>query len=211
MELKFIDRIGIELEGAWTAKPINMIHDGSVKGLPGYKGEVVSPPLKYNDIETFLSANCPTYVNETCGLHVHVSFKDNTISYLSLMEKGFFEYFSNYMRTWGKVNLPNHTEFWNRLEGKNIFCAKVFQPEAQINSITKDYNTGAARRTQLNYCYAMHKTIECRMFPAFNDPKTIKLCVDALLDCYESYLANNHKKFKTEFETEISEAELIDE
>ena len=46
--MKFIDRIGVELEGGWEKTPpdVDAIgHDGSVRVQARYVGEIASPPM----------------------------------------------------------------------------------------------------------------------------------------------------------------------
>lgn len=83
-----IHRIGIELEGGWRKVPpgTQIGPDGSVQ-ITRYQderlivGELSSPPLSLDPKDepiywtTWLKKFYPSHVNETCGMHVHLSFK----------------------------------------------------------------------------------------------------------------------------------------
>lgn len=190
---KYINLIGIELEGGWknikTSKDVIYKSDHSVEIRDYYYdhiGEINSIPLQFEQVESWIKSYCPDKVNKTCGLHVHVSFK-NFSDYVRLMDNKFYDYFIECMVNWGKEqNFPANHLFWNRLKGKNNFCRKRWTPLGQIIDIEDRY-------TQLNFCFSEHGTLECRSFPAFDDPKIIYSSVCSLVNCYESYLSKSRK------------------
>lgn len=199
-DLKYINKIGCELEGSWDNCPYDLIQDVSVVIDDAiYEGETNSPPLCYEDLVKWIKNNTPNKVNSTCGLHVHVSLH-RTKDYIRLMEKGFNSFFLVYMEKWGTetMKFPKKHVFWERYNSENRFCLKDFNPDEQVNL----KNKGNARRTHLNYCYALHGTIECRLFPAFNKSDSIIKCVEAYVDCIESYLSSV-KEFEDEKPVEI--------
>lgn len=208
-EFKFVSHIGIELEGGWDSTPTGVRPDGSLRNINGASciGEVASPPIdNFSELEEYVKKFCPKYVNESCGLHIHVSFKSSS-HYLTLMEDKFYKYFLARMKDFGtKMEFPTNHLFWNRYEGKNKFCINEFYPERQINLNHKD----SIRYTHLNYCYTLHKTIECRMFPAFNDVDTIMSTIKELVNCYELYLSYNSANLINQIEEFISEDELVE-
>src|SRR5690348_9266825 len=85
-----INLVGIELEGGWNRCPDKKLghfdHDGSVRFEPFdkdgdrmpmpqyYTGEYVSYPMPVDQIASWLRTTYPEHVNDTCGLHVHMSF-----------------------------------------------------------------------------------------------------------------------------------------
>lgn len=208
-DLKFINKVGIEIEGGWPHTPNGYIKDQSLSGLASpVRGEVPSPPLLMSEVEKWVKMYCPIEVNQTCGLHIHVSFK-NLASYLCVMEQDFYDLFLIRMDEWGKKEkLPAAHQFWYRLKGNNHFCKRAFNPAAQVHTKTK----GDHRYTHLNYCYDMHGTIECRLFPGFKEPELIISAVNALVSCYEEYLEKNFKKLECSHNYEIIEeaGELIE-
>lgn len=207
-DLKYIDRIGVELEGGWNSNINRKIYaDGSVRVVAPYRGEVASPPSTLEEIAKYIKNNTPDVVDDSCGLHIHMSFKNNSSSFLTLMEKDFYIFFKNQMREWGILqNLKPTHQFWHRLAGENRFCKDAFQPEKQVHMKGK----GDHRYTQLNYCYAMHGTIECRLFPGFTDPDIIISAVHALVKCYEDYLESKKNEMNDEFHDAVIEDDLIE-
>lgn len=187
MELKYIDKIGVEMEGAWDEKPEKLYEDVSVTCRGNYHGETCSPPSVYHDLEKYIKNNCPDYVDPSCGLHVHISFK-SVNDYLRLTDKAFHDFFKQEMKKFGEsMGYKATHRFFNRLSGKNKFCNDEFRPDDQIYLKTK----ADARRTHLNYCYSLHGTIECRLFPSYNNPTEVMEAVKAFISCVEKYLENN--------------------
>jgi hypothetical protein len=198
MDFARIDRVGIELEGGWATRPGNAAHhpDGSVRIQYGTNGatvigEMVSAPISdWQTISDWIFTTYPAAHNSSCGMHVHVSFK-NRRDYARLMDPQFFEYFQERMRTWGtRVGLPASHLFWTRLDGFNTFCRKAFLPDQQA-AIRSKHRSGGVRYTQLNYCFKVHGTIECRLFPVFKQPRIAASAVQELLSIYEDYLRDN--------------------
>jgi hypothetical protein len=198
-----IDRIGIEFEGGWDTEPDDMKGDGSVD-IPGYNGdseedcccdedyecdnhgggegvsgEVASQPLHAEDVWPTIQKYCPDAVNRTCGLHVHISFKQS-YDYERLSRPVFWRYFRQHIYQWAKTTLQGDklTEFMRRFEGRNNYCKAEFMP------IKPD-----CRYKQLNFAAMRdHGTIEVRLLPAFDNPETIFSAVSALVSIFDTYL-----------------------
>lgn len=167
-----IKAIGVELEGGWDSPPPNELHrDGSVTVNANYVGEVSSSPLHdLAAMETWVRANYPTRVNNSCGLHVHLS--TNELNYSRLMEPEFNQFFEGRMAEFLSIGLasgrPGYDLLRQRFQGLNQYCQKKFIPAQQL--FLKDrYGDTAThpRYAQLNFCYGRHGTLECRMFPCF--------------------------------------------
>jgi hypothetical protein len=190
MDFVRINKVGVELEGAWLTRPPNaaFTHDGSVSvpGLFDRVGEYVSAPIAtWPDVITWVTETYPSKANDTCGMHVHTSFKSKR-DYARLMTPEFWEYFTERITAWGRrVNLGLNHPFWRRLEGSNQYCHKRFQPDVQVTQRRKYYSE---RYTQLNYCFRIHGTIECRLFPVFKEARIAVSAINELLDIYETYL-----------------------
>jgi len=224
---KFVNAVGIELEGAWAkfidkdgkavksmgqdvitkTKPKKHKHDGSVTigdSAGTWSGEIASKPLQVRNIATWIRRNRPHITNHTCGIHVHVSLKSNN-SYARLVDKNFHQKYKKKMTSWASKNeIPQTHEFWKRLKGENDYCKDAFNPESQI------YRTGRGgnRYYHLNYCYGLWKTIEFRMLPAFEETHFM---VDSVLETVrivENYL-ESEPPLKDEWadETEYEEIE----
>ena len=122
------------------------------------------------------------------------------------------------MAKWGKeMKFPAKHLFWERLEGKNRFCFKAFRPDEQVNLKTKEDGNRRnlegqeLRRSQLNFCYAMHGTLECRLFPGFATVKECQSAVEAFINCVESYLDKTPDTLMLDeeaIEIEIQEEEI---
>jgi len=217
-----IDLVGIEIEGSWDEDPPcgEIVHDGSVyvndvnsrcETHPGPAtngiGEVVSPPMEVDEVATWVHQNYPDEVNETCGLHIHISMDHKR--YQHLMDSQWYEHFKQAMRTWGGNNrdrLPK--TFFDRFEGETDwarrYCRDLFEPDKQIRR-----GGGPGRYTQWNYqAFRAHGTVECRFLPAFGvSPDAVPresatdgdsgLAVDAIhtiIDIIENYLEQDNKQ-----------------
>lgn len=187
---KNISRAGFEVEGGWNYRPrLPMKGDGSVSGVSGDRGEIASPP--YDDYEILckdLEENYPSDCNKSCGFHIHVSFQ-SIHDYGLLMEKGFFDFFQEKMKAWGKNYPCKNKEFWDRLNGGNTYCAKTFNPEEQISGRSGE------RYTQLNFCaYLRHKTVECRLLPMFKQKDTAKSALKQVLSIFDDWITQQKKQ-----------------
>lgn len=191
MSFKHINKVGVEIEGGWDYQRDDLIPDGSISRdyfseKSPYVGELVSKPLATKEeVFEFVGTNWPTEVIDKCGYHIHFSLK-NINFYSECMNPVFYQEFLNRMEKWGKDFPCDNKNFWNRLNDLNRYCRRSFYPEAQIKHTSKS-NSGS-RYTHLNYCYGLHKTIECRLFPAFKTAKTAISASEALFDFIEDYL-----------------------
>lgn len=205
---EFIDKVGVEIEGGWNYSRDDLIADGSIHRGHFFSsvvvGELVSKPMSsLESIHIFIGKNWPTEVNPRCGFHVHVSFK-NINFYAACMNSNFYKEFLQAMEQWGKDYPCKNPNFWERLNNENRFCTRTFNPDAQVKLTGKN----EARYTQLNYCYAFHKTIECRLFPGFKDYRTAQSAVKAFVEFIENYLKNhpiNEETLKESLTDEESE------
>ena len=162
--------------------------DGSVEGITAdFVGEAASPVLCVHEMPAWLAEYWPHKSNETCGMHVHISLTSN-LNYSRLTSPRFNEYFLSEMFKWGhEINLGPRHRFWPRLEGRNTYCRKHWEPIGQMLH-------GDCRYTQLNFCYLQHGTVECRLFPMFKQLKIGTLAVYRLCEIVESYLAANQAR-----------------
>lgn len=209
--VKYIDKIGLELEGGWATPPFKAVTDHSVKinhqcgsferqnchtcgclDHYGYvpvngkwwQGETNSPALTLDKVAEWLKKNYPDVSNESCGMHIHLSFK-STGHYLKLMDIKFNNYFIDYMDKKAKNSPIGSSAFWKRFKGENKFASPKFHPEKQVQVTGKG---GTDRYTHLNYCWSMHGTLECRLFPMYSSIEVAGEAIKAFIDCVESYL-----------------------
>jgi len=96
------------------------------------------------------------------------------------------------MESWGKRWNIKNSEFWNRLNGANNFCRKDFSPEAQARST---YKYADVRYRHWNFCYMIHKTLECRMLPVFKEVRIAKAAATEVYDIVESWLEKSPEEF----------------
>lgn len=192
MKYSFINKVGLELEGGWTdIRGFHLVHDGSVNIDAPFVGEVVSKPLEPSGIETWLFNAYPDVLNETCGLHVHVSVK-NPLYYAHLMELEFQEYLIKALITWGnKIKIRADHPFWSRVRGENTYASFNFWPERQWDR--KEHH--GERYTALNYTWARFQTVECRVLPGFKQKECALGAIFAVIDAFETFLETK-KDFK---------------
>lgn len=168
-----IERLGVELEGAWKNLPggVRLEHDGSVFRntalSPGWqKGELPIGPIQPAALEKFMRKYYPHKVDATCGMHVHMSF-ENLYQYSALETIEYQESIIYYLTLWAKEEaFPKEHHIWKRLGGKSEFCQKKFWPDLQAAARVKDHdqNRDGHRYTIVNYC-GRQLTIEIRVLP----------------------------------------------
>lgn len=190
---KYIEKIGVELEGGWTERRHDLHADESLREADfpdcGCFGELVSAPINNEkELFNFIRDNWPDATSDRCGYHIHFSFKNPGL-YALCMETAFYNTFLKVMDDWGKKTNLKSKEFWSRLKGENKYCRKSFEPHRQSMCRTKDEaRRGDLRRTHWNFCFSLYGTIECRMLPTFKD---VEIAIDAtnvLIKFLEDYL-----------------------
>lgn len=143
-------------------------------------GEVVSEPLELPPsvaVEEWIRGSYPQHVNDTCGLHVHMSFY-HKLNYSRLMTPEFTPYIVEAISRWGvERGIPKTHMLWNRLNPQHPWslqhCAHVFLGDRQAVIDRKDFQSRGkphSRYTFINYCEAQHHTVECRGLPMFGTP-----------------------------------------
>ena len=195
-----IDKVGIEIEGLWTETGSRRVRtaasqwhmgisgDGSIhtrgcsRGL--YANEFQTAPGYVEAALAQLVAGYPDEVNESCGMHVHVSFLDPTVI-TQLMTPEFFAYFRRRWLEWGeRTGLHPDCEFYSRLEGENQYC------RPNDNRTITD-NAHHDRYFQLNFsAWHEHKTVECRLLPMFQHAAIGVSAVKELLSIYHDWVTD---------------------
>lgn len=200
-----IDKIGIELEGGWVAAPrgVNIIRDGSVafteseqlKMPLAHVGELPSPPLSLDKdagtyFEKWLKVSYPHAVNQTCGMHVHMSLK-NVFSYNRLMTPKFQDTVISYIGKWAtREGFDKGHPIWHRLAGNSEYCQRVFAADAQARVTSKDYDhhRNGHRYTIIHYCYGRLGTVECRLLPMMTTVEQAAKAIHELLNITNGFL-----------------------
>lgn len=194
-----VHRVGIELEGGWSKLPsgVRVTHDGSVhmsedQLLNGCKlvGELPSPILEVASFPGWMRQFYPHFVNDTCGMHVHMSFL-TALTYQRLMSAKFPATIVAYMSRWAKEqSLEKDHPIWERLRGNSRYCQHVFMADQQVKNVTKDHDQARPghRYTAINYCYATKSTLECRLLPMMSTVDLGISAVQEILDITNGYL-----------------------
>lgn len=197
-----INMLGIELEGGWLVLPrgTELTRDSSIhfRGdlpLQGI-GELPSPPLALNEWTKWITKFYPSHVNETCGLHVHLSFK-SALAYHRLIDPTYPATIVKYIRRWaeGKGFAKDHP-IWPRLDDKNEFCQHKFYADSQVRDSRKDFDhhRPGCRYTVMSYHYSRLRTIECRLLPMFDTVELGTEAVQQVVNITSAYLLATNKK-----------------
>ena len=192
-----IINVGIEIEGGWTRLPpgARIVRDGSVH-LPEVGedlvaiGEFPSHPMSPSDVDMWMRAFYPQYVNSTCGLHVHMSFK-HALQYQRLMSEEYPATIVEYMTRWAiEEALPMTHPLWARLKGESLYCQHIFNADQQVLNQDKDYNQQRKghRYTVINYCWARYHTLECRLLPMMSTVEQSIRAVQEVMDITNKFL-----------------------
>lgn len=202
-----VNMVGIELEGGWTKLPrgCRVIRDGSVlfnrpgdtpiSDLKGV-GEVPSAPLMMDEWEKWLRLYYPQHVNETCGMHVHLSFK-NALAYSRTMDSSYPATILAYVTEWAKrEKLDAAHPLWPRLEGKSEYCQHIYDADIQILKTSKEYDhhREGHRYTVVNYSWGRHNTVECRLLPMMATADVAVSAIQEVINITNSYLAATAKR-----------------
>jgi hypothetical protein len=194
-------QMGVELEGSWTisrstvaggVRGAKAVNDPSVKIGHGDPGEIITRPhANLEELIADVSQLYPDNVHVSCGMHVHASFTPMNGSVIASAD--FYNYFKKEWEKWGKkMKLDRHHEFWVRLSGSNKNARDEFNPEVQLKGDGRGGKGGHARYTMLNfYAWEIHKTVECRLLPMFQDKNISIEAIRHLGWIYDSYLSQH--------------------
>lgn len=198
MPWKYIRSVGLELEAGFKHKRADLHTDDSLRADQFFNsacwGELISEPINSEEEVINWLKNSYADVSESpvcAAYHIHVSFRH--INYYSqCMNIEFFNKFMENTEKWAKDFPIRNDAFWDRLHGKNKYCVPDFRAETQVKCRTKDeMRKGDLRRTVLNYCFGLHRTIENRLFPTFKNVDTAISATLAYLSFIEDFLEKN--------------------
>lgn len=195
---KYIDKLGIELEGGWTKgergkqlfPDVPHHFDRSVEFRADtdalHIGELASPPMSLEAALEWLKAHYPQRVNASCGYHIHTSLIHNS-DYSRLASKRFYQYYLEAWQKWGeKERQGPNSEFTIRLAGRNRFARRTLDFIGEQITAREKPNS---RRAHLNFCYGLHQTLENRMLPMFRSIGRAGRALKFHHDMIEEYLA----------------------
>lgn len=165
----------------------------------GEDGELVSEPLKPDEVSEWVKNNYPNDMNKTCGIHTHLSFTDE-LSYMHVIKRDFHDKFIKNLTDFAeKIGIPDETEheFYRRMNGDEYYCQKVFKPLKQIHHLP---TYEGDRYCFINYGYQQsRKTIEIRVLPCFHNSKFAILCIDEIIRFTNDYLSKQKDPEVKEF------------
>jgi hypothetical protein len=201
-----IERVGVELEGAWKKVPagVSLERDTSVfkaqgNQVPGHQvGEIPIPPVIPMGLGRLMKKYYPDLVDSSCGMHVHMSF-ETLWAYGTLMVPEYQETIIEYLKRWAeKEGFPAKHHIWPRLRGESVYCQKKFWPQLQADYKQKDHNQERKghRYTIVNYVNRPGKqtTIEIRVLPMMLGVEQAMRAVDMVLDITNACLIKLGKR-----------------
>ena len=201
--------VGIELEGGWNEIPkgIQIQRDGSVAipattlgpklvgELPSKALEVGADPEK-SEIAEWMRKHYPPFVNQTCGMHVHMSFK-TALTYQRMMTPSYPNAVLFYLKKWAKEEgFPEDHHIWNRLAGKSHYARAAFNAASQVQATAKDFDQRRPgnRYTVINYCWGRYNTLECRVLPMMAEVEQAIRGVNRLIRITNAFLVTTASK-----------------
>ena len=214
--MRYIDKIGVELEGGWEEKPEGLRPDASVYiSNSNYVGEISSIPFgNIKELRKWLFKNYPKKVNNTCGLHIHISLK-NVLLYSKVMTKEFHKYVKNSIIDFinvTKLDAEDKDNLIKRIKGCNRFCGDSFRADEQVIQEYKE----TCRYTHINYCFSLHGTIEFRILCMFKSKHNALKFIKVIIKCVNEYLKKVVKEkeelvVQNVFEEDKNEKIIIEE
>lgn len=193
----------MELEGGWQKLPVgtrlerdaSVFHDAPQAGLK--VGELPLGPFVLGQLNQYMRKYYPYKVDETCGLHVHMSF-ESQLHYGYLADTpDYQETIVHYLSNWAKdQRLPEKHSIWERLKGDSQYCQKKFWPYDQMMTSRKDYDKSRKghRYTIVHYCWTRNGTVEIRVLPMMDTVDLAISAVRCIVDVTNAYLMVCDKK-----------------
>lgn len=153
-------------------------------------GELPSPPMAPEKVPIWLAAFYPSHINNTCGMHAHLSFK-KTLTYDKLMDPRYPATVVDQFVRWAKKEkLPDDHPIWPRLKDENRYCRHAFYPDLQAAMKDKSHNMNGPgnRYTVINYCHQLRGTLECRLLPMFDGAQQAVRAINHLILVTNAFL-----------------------
>jgi hypothetical protein len=234
-----VARVGVEIEGAWEQKKNRkfpqpgLVRDGSVfksKGDPGpgaygltrndmpgfLVGELSLGPMVPIGLKRVLRKWWPDQFDESCGLHLHMSF-ETTLRYITLANKpDYQETICHYLGGWAtEEGISKDHSIWARLKGESVYCQKKFWPSEQMFCPRKDHDQvrKGHRYTVVNYSWQRFKTVEVRVLPMMINPDVSYRALNRIIDVTNAYLlrAEKTRKLKVDGKLELDNGDIYEE
>jgi hypothetical protein len=170
-----------------------------------HTGELPSPVLEVgrkdraidiSKVSNWVKTFYPSHVNETCGLHVHMSFR-NPLTYSRLLDPRYGATILKYMEEWSqRENLPPSHPIWPRLRGESEYCQHTYWGEEQARTRNKDWDHHRVgnRYSVVAYRYAMWGTVEIRLLPMFESWEQSMRAIEEEIKITNAFLVATKKK-----------------
>jgi hypothetical protein len=189
--------MGVELEGGWSKLPqgtrlerdASVFHDAPQSGFK--VGELPLGPFILGQLNQYMKKYYPDKVDDTCGLHVHMSFESQLYYGLLADSPDYQETMVHYLEKWAKdQRLPEKHPIWERLKGESVYCQKKFWPFDQMMQSRKDFDKvrQGHRYTIVHYCWSRNGTIEIRVLPMMTTVDLAISAVRCVVDVTNAYL-----------------------
>lgn len=191
-----VDKVGVELEGAfdWNGTDLEdscegdeayYKEDGSVEVCPTddlWVGECVSLPLSnWTSLASWVKEYHPLEVDQTCGTHVHISFKNVMDACKLVDDTAWYRQMYENLRNLEGLTTDEKYMLDERLRGNHYYCRDRWQPEGQLMGPSNDRYC-SSRYTAVNWhSWHFHRTMEVRILPACNSAQSTLLCIEAVL------------------------------
>jgi hypothetical protein len=164
-------------------------------------GEVPSPVLSTDRKNThywvkWIEQFYPSASNETCGLHVHLSFRQH-FTYQRLMVPEFPATILKGIEEWAlRERLDSSHPIWPRLAGKSEYCQHTFFADLQAKDVNKDFDhhREGNRYSVVAYRWARHQTIECRLLPMFDTVQQAIRAIEELIRLTNLFLLATRRR-----------------
>lgn len=211
-----IARIGVEIEGGWKVIPagVELQRDGSVFKNAGDEGGFrrrTNPEIFFGELNTGiiepgalkvgLKRLYPDMIDDSCGLHVHMSFPTLFIYNLLMSHAEYQESIIKYLWSWAEdEGLPKDHSLFSRLAGQSIYCQKKWWPDEQVVYAGKDHDQKRIghRYTMIHFCWrgGRQRTVECRLLPMMLTPDQSSRAVQRILDITNASIVKLAKMHK---------------
>lgn len=186
--LHHVAKWGVELEGAWDNRPPDYeecYHDDCSVSARGRftSGEMVTPPMSaWGPTKDFMRRNYPDHVGASCGMHIHMSFRENTLAISAILDsREYQDKLLAELEKFGRKHRIRAEYFWQRVQGRNEYCRLDWAPENIISN--------RERYRVVNFtAYHRHKTIEIRVLPMFRNQTLARAAVRKVLAFTDLYL-----------------------
>jgi hypothetical protein len=178
-------------DGVHTSKELELYKSWMAENNLRAAGELPSPPMQWAHVAKWVRDNYPQLTNATCGLHMHMSFRD-LLHYQMLLEPGYPEAVVTEVTRWAQARLPGKHAIWSRLNGGSEYCQLKYFGAAQAALKEKRYERHAPvhRYTAINYAQGTHSTIECRLLPMFDTADEAIEALTLVRDITNAYLVS---------------------